>query len=493
MTDSSPFVPEGYALVRPIGRGASSAVWEARVVATDEPVALKILDDDVPAPNAVRFLAGERAASGALARHRNILTVRDAGIQDGRPWLAAELCRRGSLSTVVADGGPLEVPTALRVLARLAGALAVAHDAGVLHCDVTPANVMLTDAGEPALADFGITRAAVPGACPDHVAPELLDGGKPSPRSDVHSLGTTLRELLLGHPAGDPAAGPAPKPESERIPDDVRKLLDAMSARGPDERPASMAAVGAAVQVLAHGRGIALDEPALPPIPAVAAPPDAALDTVALPTGAPATAPATDVLPTDVRPTDAAHAAPGPAGRSASSAARSADGWSAPLPPEQVLTFDPAGSAAYTPWAANPDDTRVFTTPAPFRPRDEEPEPEPRVPLVVATVLAVLITVGAAVGIGQGGADDSAAPPVTVAPAAMVPTPTPPEPTPTPTPTPVPTSAPTSAKTSSAVATAQPRTRTTRTSVTRPRATPDSSSDDDDSSKAKKKKKKSSD
>jgi serine/threonine protein kinase len=161
MTDHPTFAPEGYELVRTIGRGASSVVWEARHLITGEPVALKILDADVSGPDALRCFAREREAMDALVRHPNILTILAADVQDGRPWLAMELCRRGSLATYVADRGPLDVPTVLRVLARLADGLAVAHEVGVVHCDIKPANVMLTDDGEPALGDFGIARVSV--------------------------------------------------------------------------------------------------------------------------------------------------------------------------------------------------------------------------------------------------------------------------------------------------------------------------------------------
>ena len=171
-------------------------------------MALKILEADVSDPDALRRFEREREAMTALARHGSILTIIDAGVHEGRPWLAMELCRRGSLASYVADGGPLDVPTVLRVLDRLAGALAVAHDAGVVHCDIKPANVMLADGGEPALGDFGIARVSVGRATTttvggfslDHVAPELLDDGKRSPRSDVYSLATTAWELLAGHP-----------------------------------------------------------------------------------------------------------------------------------------------------------------------------------------------------------------------------------------------------------------------------------------------------
>ena len=288
MDDLTPSAPRGYALVAAIGRGASSVVWEAQRLATGGPVALKILDADVSDPDALRRFERERAAMTALARHPHILTILDAGTQDGRPWLAMELCRRGSLAAYVAAGGPLDLPTTLRVLDRLAGALAVAHDAGVVHCDIKPANVMLTDAGEPALGDFGIARVSVGRATTttvggfslDHVAPELLGDGRRSPRSDVYSLGTTAWELLAGHPpfrqSQDVSVGAVltrvltqPLPDSPRIHPELLGLLRHLAAKAPEQRPASMREVGGAIRTVAGRLGIPLDAPALPAATAV--------------------------------------------------------------------------------------------------------------------------------------------------------------------------------------------------------------------------------
>ena len=94
------------------------------------------------------------------------------------------------------------------MLQRCAAALGAAHARDIVHCDVKPQNIMLTDHGDPAIGDFGIARVAVGSATTtsvggfslDHAAPELLEGGKSSPASDVYALGTTLWELLAGRP-----------------------------------------------------------------------------------------------------------------------------------------------------------------------------------------------------------------------------------------------------------------------------------------------------
>ena len=255
--------PAGYDLVKPIGHGASSVVWQATQLSTGRPVALKILDADVSDADATRRFDREREVMASLAVHPGIVTIHDAGVQDGRPWLAMELCRRGSLNAYLAEHGPLDPGPALAVLVQVANALTAAHTAGVLHCDVKPANIMLTDHGQPALGDFGIARVTVGRATTttvggfslDHVAPELLDEEKSSERSDVYSLGTTTWELLAGYPPfrrqGDVSVGTVlkrimlqPLPElPDSVPAPVLDLLREMTAKDPAERIESAAEV----------------------------------------------------------------------------------------------------------------------------------------------------------------------------------------------------------------------------------------------------------
>ena len=412
MADSSLFAPEGYTLVRAIARGAGSVTWEARRPATAEPVAVTVLDSAVADPTALHRFARECAAMAAASRDPHVLTVLDSGVHDARPWLATELHRRGSLA---AHGGPLDVPGALRVLARLADALTAAHAAGVVHGAVTPAEVLVTDAGEPVLGGFAVARLA--GADPEHAAPEQLDGGPPSPRSDVYSLGGTVWELLAGHPprrrAGELAVPlpPAPLPDDGVVPADVLALLRATTAVDPADRPASPAVVRAAAGRLARARGIDLDGPVLPP--------------AATPRAAPAVA---------------------------------SDAWTTPLPAE-LLTSVARPVTEMAPYTAEADGAPLCTTPVPFRPRadDDEPVRRRRVPMVAASVLAVLVTVGTAVGVRQVRAEP---PPVTITPAALVPS--------APTAPPTTTAAPTTEPTSATPAPSSRRARAT-TTTTRPR------------------------
>ena len=255
--------PPGYELVRRIGSGATSIVWEATQLSTGRRVALKMLDIDVTDPAALRRFERERKVMSSLATHPGIVTIYDAGVHRHKPWLAMEYCRRGSLAEYVAENGPLDPATALAVLQRCAAALGAAHARDIVHCDVKPQNIMLTDHGEPAIGDFGIARVSVGSATTtsvggfslDHAAPELLEGGKSSPASDVYALGTTLWELLAGRPPfrehRDVAMAavmmriltqPMPDPP-EGTPAELAALLRSMTAKPPAERPADMTAV----------------------------------------------------------------------------------------------------------------------------------------------------------------------------------------------------------------------------------------------------------
>ena len=147
---------------------------------------------------------------------------------------------------------------------KMAGALETAHRLGILHRDVKPANILLTEYGEPQLTDFGIahiaggfeTATGVVTGSPAFTAPEVLDGDTPTPASDVYSLGATLFCALTGHAAFERRSGeqvvaqflritkePVPELARADVPDDVRAAIEhAMAAIpriGPRRRPSS--------------------------------------------------------------------------------------------------------------------------------------------------------------------------------------------------------------------------------------------------------------
>jgi serine/threonine-protein kinase PknK len=199
----------GYHVMRPIGRGGFSVVYRARQVALDRDVALKVvtvaLDENVRR----RFLR-EVALIGKLAGHPNVVNALDAGdTNSGRSYLAMELYEGGSLADRLRREGRIPAVEVAQVGARMASALAAAHERGIVHRDVKPSNILVSQFGEPALADFGVacllddnvSRTVLGTFTLRHAAPEVINGTRPNSSSDVYALGSTMYELLTGRPA----------------------------------------------------------------------------------------------------------------------------------------------------------------------------------------------------------------------------------------------------------------------------------------------------
>jgi len=254
-----PFVP-GFSDLTRIGVGGFSVVYRARQDALGREVALKVLDVDLSDPRASERFRRECEAVGPLSDHPNIVTVHGAGVApDGRPWLAMELCEQGSLADRIRIRGVLAPDEVLRVGIKVAGALDAAHRAGVLHRDVKPENFLVTKSGEPALADFGIAviadhrDAAITEAFSiSHAAPEVLEGGRPTPAADVYGLGSALWTLLVGHPPFEEQPGegllpflrrvttePVPPTGRGDVPAGMEEILHAALSKDPAGRPQS--------------------------------------------------------------------------------------------------------------------------------------------------------------------------------------------------------------------------------------------------------------
>jgi serine/threonine-protein kinase len=268
-----------YRLVRSLGRGTFGEVFEGVHVHDDHlRVAVKVLHPALAAdPD---FVASLRAECRLLARlkHPHIVGFRELVIRDsGPPAMVADLVEGGSLEALVARG-PTPPAEVTRLLQEALSALAFAHGEGVIHRDVKPGNLLLDSRGRLQVVDFGVAKAADTGRSTRtgaavgtlaYMAPELFDGEKATPRSDLYALGLVGWELLAGQPActaptlmsamkWHTMTGPRPVDEVVAgVPAALSAALRAWTARAAADRPAS---AGEALALLSGAR-----PPAAPP------------------------------------------------------------------------------------------------------------------------------------------------------------------------------------------------------------------------------------
>src|ERR1700730_10402450 len=205
----------GFDDVTRIVLGGLAAVDRGVQPRLDRTVAVKVLTSDLDPDNLDRFLREQRAM-GRLSGHPHIVQIFEVGTTaSGRPFIVMPYYAKDSLEALIRRHGPLDWSEALSIGVKLAGALDAAHHVGTLHRDVKPANILLTDYGEPQLTDFGIARIAggfqtatglITGS-PAFTAPEVLHGQPPTQASHLYSLGATLFCVLTGHVAVERRSG----------------------------------------------------------------------------------------------------------------------------------------------------------------------------------------------------------------------------------------------------------------------------------------------
>src|SRR5690606_2536333 len=192
-----------------IGRRGFGVVYRCRQADLDRDVAVKVLRRSPDPADLERFLREQRAM-GRLSAHPNIVTVLQAGATDtGLPYLVMHYHPHDSLDTRIRRHGPITWPEAVRIGVKVAGALETAHRSDVLHRDIKPGNILLTECGEPQRTDFGIARigggfrttAGEITGSPAFTAPEVLRGHAPTPAADVYGLAATLFAAITGHAA----------------------------------------------------------------------------------------------------------------------------------------------------------------------------------------------------------------------------------------------------------------------------------------------------
>jgi serine/threonine protein kinase len=252
-----------YRLVERLGAGGMSVVWRGFDEVLGRQVAVKVLPPSTSTDPAFRRRLRAEAQAAARLSHPNITNVYDYGeatTVDGEPvpYVVMELIDGESLAAVLARVRRLPWPHAVRLTAEVAAALAAAHSRGIVHRDVTPANVMLTQAGAK-VVDFGISALIGENdidpdgsllGTPAYLAPERLEGGQVSPATDVYAVGLLIYRTLIGQLPWDVGTTtallrahqytePDPLPPVDGLPPAVTALVGRCLEKRPDDRPSS--------------------------------------------------------------------------------------------------------------------------------------------------------------------------------------------------------------------------------------------------------------
>jgi len=267
-----------YRVASKIATGGTSTVYRGLDTRLDRPVALKVMDSRYAGDQ--QFLTRFQLEARSVARLKDpgLVAVYDQGMDARHPFLVMELIEGGTLRELLAERGPMPPHAVAAVLYPVLGGLAAAHRAGLVHRDVKPENVLISDQGDVKIVDFGLVRAVAAARITSasvilgtaaYLSPEQVQDGTASPRSDVYAVGIVAYELLTGHTpfSGDSPLSVAyqrldndvPRPSTviAGVPDQFDQLVGRATARDPADRYADAQHMGDALDAI-------VDELALP-------------------------------------------------------------------------------------------------------------------------------------------------------------------------------------------------------------------------------------
>jgi len=260
--------PDGrYRIERTLGTGAMGVVFLAKDQVLLRDVALKKLTPGMNQNQNVIARFQQEARALAQLSHPNIVQVYDFVRHDGQYWIAMEYVPGHDLGSLIEDRGAIPLEESLELCARIANAMAYAHNRGVIHRDFKPSNVLVAHDGDPKVMDFGLAKlsqssiATMEGSLlgsPAFMSPEQARGDAIDARSDIYAMGVTLYQLVTGRLPfeGDlktliaqKIAGHQPSMEhlEKQVPEDLALIIKKMMEADPDNRPATMKAVGQAL------------------------------------------------------------------------------------------------------------------------------------------------------------------------------------------------------------------------------------------------------
>ena len=256
-----------------IAAGGMSTVYRGRDIRLDRPVALKVMDPRYATDQ--QFLARFQREARAIARLKDpgLVAIYDQGNDASHPFLVMELIEGGTLRELLRERGPMPPHAVAAVLRPVLSGLGVAHRAGLVHRDVKPENVLISNDGEVKLVDFGLVRATAEAGITSasvilgtaaYLSPEQVAGIETDPGTDVYAAGVMAFELLTGTTpfTGDNALTVAnqrlerdvPPPSSmiDGVPVQLDAFIARATARDPARRFADAAEMGAALETIAE-------------------------------------------------------------------------------------------------------------------------------------------------------------------------------------------------------------------------------------------------
>jgi serine/threonine-protein kinase len=261
-----------YRVATKIATGGTSTVYRGLDTRLDRPVALKVMDSRYAGDE--QFLTRFQLEARSVARLKDpgLVAVYDQGLDARHPFLVMELVEGGTLRELLTERGPMPPHAVAAVLRPVLGGLAAAHRAGLVHRDVKPENVLISDEADVKIVDFGLVRAVAEAGITStsvilgtaaYLSPEQVKDGNASPRSDVYAAGIVAYELLTGQTpfSGDTSLSvayqrldtdvPPPSGVISGVPAQFDDLIERATARDPVDRYADAQEMGAELDAIA--------------------------------------------------------------------------------------------------------------------------------------------------------------------------------------------------------------------------------------------------